>query len=57
MTATKKQSGYLVKIEAFVPADLSEMAILKIVQENTDHAVKTFGPAASVTHTVATTRR
>lgn len=57
MAKSQKQSGYLVKIEAFVPAELKDMTSFKAILDNTDHAVKTFGPQAVVEHSITPTRR
>lgn len=53
---TKRQSGYLVKIEAFVPADLSHTETLRMVQEHADKARQSFG-VQDVKVSITSTRR
>lgn len=46
MPATKKQSGYLVKIEAFVPADMTDIGTLTILQKMVAEAKDKIGSDA-----------
>lgn len=45
MPKTSKTTGYLVKIEAFVPADLGDMATLTRVQDARAKAIKLLDDA------------
>lgn len=57
MAKTTKTAGFRVRIDAFIPAEHKDIGALKIIQENADHAVKTFGPAAEVMLDVEPVRR
>lgn len=58
---TKKQTGYLVKIEAFVPAELSDMTQLAQIQEARMKAIdllaKVGGEINALIPTIVSTRR
>jgi len=53
MAKSQKQSGYDVVIKAFVPADLTDIEKLKIIQQKVDEAraVLAFVEVATITPT------
>lgn len=55
MPATKKQTGYLVKIECFVAADLADIDTFAALQKMTKEAADTIGSDARAT--ITPTRR
>lgn len=60
MAKSQKQTGYLVKIEAFVPAMLTDSKVLSDLQgwvERTAGQVSGAYPATAITTTITPTRR
>lgn len=55
MPATKRQTGYLVKIEAFVPAELSDIKAFAELQQHVNKACAEVDLSAKAT--ITPTRR